>query len=181
MGADRDRSPDRADGDEAVLNSRSSNRARSTQLPCSDEDEPEADPDARAKVEAHPRYLGPPFAPAVCDLSALEGILQPLHHPKIADAAPPSVTPSREVHGNVHGQHQEGGPCSRHDPDNARDSDVRRHITPGESQRESHEEHHYRPEEFFDGVSEVIQADHGIPAAHLSEEDQRHDGPSDQL
>jgi hypothetical protein len=49
------------------------------------------------------------FAPAVCDPSTLESVPQPFHQREIADAAAPGVPPTREVHGNIHGQHQEGG------------------------------------------------------------------------
>jgi hypothetical protein len=37
------------------------------------------------------------------------------------------------------------------------------------------------PENLLDGVSEVIQADYGIPAAHLGDENERHDRPRDRL
>ena len=33
----------------------------------------------------------------------------------------------------------------------------------------------HRPQDLLDGVSEVIQVDHGIPAAQLGEDDEWHD------
>ena len=92
----------------------------------------------------------------------------PLRHP---------VSPSRDIHGHVHGQHQDGGARACHHPDPAQDPDVRRHVSPAQPQAESHEEHHHRPEGLLEGMPEMIQADHGEPAAQLGDEDERQDRP----
>src|SRR5262249_42549790 len=72
----------------------------------SHEDETQAEPHTHAEVEAHPRDLGPPFAPPVRDPSALECVSQAFAHREITDTAGLSVSPARKVHGNVHRQHQ---------------------------------------------------------------------------